>query len=41
VDVVEGVWVPETRRTSRDLLTLVQQFATSVAPPGVVDLGHR
>ena len=33
------LWVPETRRTSRDLLILVEQSAKSVAPSEVVDLG--
>ena len=43
VDPIEkkplNLWVPETRRTSCDLLILVEQSAESVAPPDVVDLG--
>ena len=34
-----ALWVPETRRTSCDLLILVEQSAESVAPSDVVDLG--
>ena len=33
------MWVPETRRTSRDLLILVEQSAEPVAPPDGVNLG--
>ena len=32
-----SLWVPETRRTSRDLLILVEQYTESVAPPDVGD----
>jgi hypothetical protein len=37
--VQHTLWVPETRRTSRDLLILVEQSAEAVAPSSVVDLG--
>jgi hypothetical protein len=34
-----SLWVPETGRTSCDLLVLVEQSAESVAPADVVGLG--
>ncbi len=34
-----GLWVPETRLTSCDLLILVDQSAESIASSDVVDLG--
>jgi hypothetical protein len=34
-----SLWVPETGRTSCDLLILVEQSAESVAPADVVGLG--
>jgi hypothetical protein len=33
------VWVPESRRTSCDLLILVEEAAEAVASVGLVDLG--
>jgi hypothetical protein len=33
------VWVPESRRTSRDLLILVDEAAASVASSDLVELG--
>jgi hypothetical protein len=38
---IGAVWVPESGRTSCDLLILVHQSAEAVAPADVVDLGSR